>query len=75
MAEAAKSGSRRELLVALRDRIAETITADCPPRDMASLTRRLDDISKDIEQLDLAGMGEGSVVATTDDEDFDAASV
>jgi hypothetical protein len=75
VSEAAKSGDRRELLVAMRDRIAQTISGDCPPRDLAALTRRLQDIAKDIEQIDLAGSGEGSVVATTDDEDFDATSV
>ena len=73
---AAQSGCRRDLLVAMRDRIAKTISdPDCPPRDLASLTRRLQDIAREIEELDMAGFGPGSVVADTDDESFDAASV
>lgn len=50
---AAKSGDHRALLVAMRDRIAATVAKpDCPPRDLASLTRRLQDIAKEIESID-----------------------
>ncbi|MYV30324.1 hypothetical protein GQ649_24200 [Rhodococcus sp. DSM 6344] len=53
VAEAAKSGSRRALLVAIRDRIAEAVTsASCAPRDLASLTKRLQDIANEIEAID-----------------------
>ncbi|OHT86912.1 hypothetical protein BKG68_12565 [Mycobacteroides saopaulense] len=53
VAEAAKSGTQRELLVAMRDRIAETVTlANCPPRELGVLTKRLQDIARDIAQLD-----------------------
>lgn len=76
VADAAQSGDRRELLIAMRDRIAKTISdPDCPPRDLASLTRRLQDIAKEIDLLELSGIGSGSVVADTDDESFDATSV
>lgn len=76
VADAAQSGDRRELLVAMRDRIAKTISdPDCPPRDLASLTRRLQDIAKEIDVLELSGSGVGSVVADTDDESFDASTV
>lgn len=52
VAQAAK-GSQRELLVAMRDRIATAVTnPDCPPRDLASLTKRLADIAKEIESID-----------------------
>jgi hypothetical protein len=75
VADAARSGDRRELLVAMRDRIAKTISdPDCPPRDLASLTRRLQDIAREIDQLDIS-VGPESVIAETDDESFDAASV
>lgn len=75
VAEAAQSGDRLELLVAMRDRIAKTISdPDCPPRDLASLTRRLQDIAREIDLLDLS-IGTGSVVASSDDEPFDASSV
>lgn len=75
VAEAAQSGDRLELLVAMRDRIAKTISEDCPPRDLASLTRRLQDIAKEIDQLEMVESGARSVVAETGDESFDAASV
>lgn len=74
VAEAAQSGDRLALLVAMRDRIAKTLSEDCPPRDLASLSRRLQEIAKDIDQLELSG-GVGSVVAETGDESFDASSV
>lgn len=52
--EAAASGSHRELLVAMRDRIAHAVSnSDCPPRDLAALTRRLQDIAKELESLEL----------------------
>lgn len=53
VAEAAKKGTPRELLVAMRDRVAETVTKpDCPARDLASLTKRLSDLAKEIESID-----------------------
>lgn len=53
VAQAAKSGDKRALLVSMRDRVAKAVTAeDCPARDLASLTKRLSDIAKEIEALD-----------------------
>lgn len=76
VADAAQSGDRLELLVSMRDRIAKAVSdPDCPPRDLAALTRRLQDIAKEIDVLELSGSGNGSVVADTDDESFDPASV
>jgi hypothetical protein len=41
------------LLVAMRDRIATAVTAEgCPPRDLASLTKRLADIAGEIAAID-----------------------
>lgn len=52
VAQAAK-GTTRDLLVAMRDRIATAVTADgCPPRDLASLTKRLADIAGEIAAMD-----------------------
>lgn len=52
--EAAKSGDHLALLEAMRDRIAKTVQSeDCPPRDLASLSRRLDDIARQIKALKL----------------------
>lgn len=64
VAQAAATGSHRELLVAMRERIARTVSAeDCPPRDLAALTRRLQDIAKEIEAIDLRAKEEGADAA------------
>lgn len=50
---AADDGTRRELLVALRSRIARSVEdPNTPARDLASLSRRLLEIAKEIEALD-----------------------
>ena len=68
--EAARNGSHRDLLVAMRDRIAKAVSdPDCPPRDLAALTRRLQDIAKEIEQIDLRAKEEAEELA---DETADA---
>lgn len=76
---AAKTGSRRELLVAMRDRIAEAVTdPKCPPRDLASLTKRLDDVVEKIESFDAREREESEAIqareAIVDDggDTFDA---
>ena len=75
VAQAAKSGQHRDLLVAMRDRIAEAVAkTDCPPRDLASLTRRLQDIAKDIASLDAAADQEQGVSGDID-ETFDASAI
>lgn len=51
--KAASSGDPRQLLVALRDRVAKTVEdPNCPPRDLASLSRRLQEIHRDIEAIE-----------------------
>lgn len=53
VAQAAKSGDKKALLVAMRDRVAKAVSSEeCPARDLASLTKRLADIAKEIEALD-----------------------
>lgn len=52
VAQAAKSGTQRELLVAMRNQIGETISTGCQPRDLAALTKRLQDIAHDIDVID-----------------------
>jgi len=75
--EAAEAGTQRDLLVAMRARIAKTVEdPKCPPRDLASLSRRLIEIAREIEAIDLqSGRGEGSVVANTDDEAWDSSAI
>lgn len=74
VAQAAASGDHRSLLVAMRERIAKTVSdPDCPPRDLAALTRRLQDISKEIEALDLRAREEGADAAdVAEDEEWSA---
>lgn len=64
---AAADGSRRDLLVAMRARVATAVEdPNTPARDLAALTRRLMEIAKDIEALD-AKEREGEDGATPDD--------
>ena len=73
VAQAAANGTHRDLLVAMRERIAVTVSnPDCPPRDLAALTRRLQDIAKEIEALDLRAKEEAREGAILPDEAWDA---
>jgi hypothetical protein len=67
---AAQSGSHRDLLVALRSRIAQAVEdPNTPPRDLASLSRRLLEIAKEIEAIDADDQGDevGAAAATPDE--------
>lgn len=73
VAEAAAAGDHRELLVAMRERIARAVTdPECPPRDLAALSRRLQDIAKEIESIDLRAKEEANEGGVTPDEEWDA---
>lgn len=74
--QAADSGTPRELLVALRTRIAKQVEdVNCPPRDLASLSRRLLEIAKEIEALDAAAEQEAREDGEAADEAFDASVI
>lgn len=68
--KAAAAGSYRELLVALRDNIAGQIDEGIQARDLASLSRRLLEISKEIEAIDAADNGDdiGEAAVTPDEQ-------
>lgn len=51
--QAAKSGDKRATLVALRDKLAETIQNCDSGRDMASNSKRLMEVISEIEQIDI----------------------
>ena len=74
VSEAAKTGSHKALLISTRDRIARTVdNPDCPPRDLAALTRRLTDISKELEAIAARDAEEDEgASADTDDDSWDA---
>lgn len=69
---AAADGSRRELLVAMRSRVATAVEdGGTPARDLAALTRRLMEIAREIEAIDAQGAGdEVGQAAATPDEDW-----
>jgi hypothetical protein len=76
VAQAAASGNHRDLLVAMRERIAKTVSdPDCPPRDLASLTRRLQDIAKEIDALDLRAKQEAAESGDDGDEAWDEEAI
>jgi hypothetical protein len=73
VSEAARSGTELDLMVAMRDRIADAISdPDCPKRELASLTLRLANIVKEINALRSAE-GDDSIgeAANLPDGDFD----
>ena len=49
--EAAKSGNKRDTLIALRDKLAETIEKCESGRDMAANSKRLMEVMAEIEAL------------------------
>ena len=75
--EAADAGSTRELLVAMRARIAKTVEdPNCPPRDLAARSRRLQEWVRDIDAIDAREAQEGvDGAGEVSDEEFDASAV
>ena len=68
--KAAASGSRRELLEALRDKIAGEIDEGVPARDLASLSMRLLTITEQIAAIDAEESADdvGDAAATPDEK-------
>lgn len=67
--KSAAATSQRDLLVALRDKIAGDIDEGVPARDLASLSRRLLEIAGQIAELDSVEEGDDvSDAAETPDE-------
>lgn len=67
--KSAAASSQRDLLVALRDKIAGDIDEGVPARDLASLSRRLLEIAGQIAELDSVEEGDDvSDAAETPDE-------
>jgi hypothetical protein len=74
ISDAAAGENQRDLLVALRTRIATALdNPNTLARDLASLSRRLHEITRDIEAIDSAA-GEDGIgdAAGTPDDAFDA---
>lgn len=73
--EAAEKGTTRELLVAMRTRIAKAVEdMNTPARELAALTKRLTEVVRDIEAIDARVAQEGQG-ASVPDEVFDPKAV
>jgi hypothetical protein len=73
---AAGDGNRRELLVAVRARVATAVEdPNTPARDLAALTRRLLEIAKEIESIDVAAEEESGERGAAPDEAFDESAI
>lgn len=79
VSDAAAEGSRLDLLVAMRARVAAAVEdANTPPRDLAALTRRLLEIANEIAAIEAQmELAEDSVAAAAalPDEPFDSTSI
>ena len=76
--EAADDGSTRELLVAMRARIAKAVEdPNTPARDLAALTKRLVEVVRDIEAIDARQVQEAERAASRSvkDERFDPEAI
>ncbi len=73
VAQAAATGDHKALLIAMRERIAQTVSdPNCPPRDLAALTRRLQDVAKDLEAIELREKEAGADGKPVADAEWDA---
>lgn len=74
--EAAEQGSRLDELQAMRRRLARALDdPNTPARDLAALSRRQLEIGKEIEAILIAEDEDQSVIASTDDEDWDESAI
>ena len=74
--EAAGSGTTRELLVAMRHRIAKAVEdPNTPARDLAALTKRLVEVVRDIEAIDAREAETQGGASDVSDGSFDASAV
>lgn len=74
LAEAIAGGNYREILEAQCRDIAKALPGASGP-SRAALHMRLSAIAKELEDMKVAGTGDGSVVATTDDERWDPEAI
>jgi hypothetical protein len=76
IAEAASSGTTRDVLIASRDRIARALDdPNIAARDLASNSKRLMELIRDIEAIDARAAEDGGAGAEVEDGEFDASAV
>jgi ribosome-binding protein aMBF1 (putative translation factor) len=74
--EAAAKGTTRELLAAMRSRIATAVEdPNTPARDLAALTKRLVEVVRDIEAIDAREEQEATKRGDVGDGRFDASAI
>lgn len=76
--QAATDGDQLELLVAMRGRVATAVQdPNCPPRDLAALTRRLQEIAREIDAIEVKAKQEADEDgdSRTPDESWDAEAI
>ena len=74
--QAASEGTERELLVAMRQRIAKAVESDATsPRDLAALSKRLMEIVREIDALDARAEQEATESDRPADAPFDASAI
>lgn len=74
--EAASAGDRKALLEAMQERIARAVDDErTPPRDLASLSRRLQDISRELEGMADEEPNADRSATEAGSEAFDASAV
>lgn len=74
--EAASAGTTRELLEAMRTRVATAVEdPKTPARDLASLTKKLLEIVREIETIDAREKQEAARGAEATDGAFDASAI
>jgi hypothetical protein len=76
VSDAAANGDTRDLLVSLRTRIAKSVDdPNASQRDLASLSRRLLEIAREIEAIDTRAEQEANASADVSDGAFDASAI
>lgn len=76
LADLLKSDDKRELLTAMRERVATALAdPNTPARDLAALTRRQMEIAREIASMDAEERQEAAEDAEAADEDFDASAI
>ena len=76
ISQAADGGTTRELMVAMRARIASAVEdANTPARDLAALSKRLIEVVRDIEAIDARAEQEATQRDDARDEAFDASAI
>lgn len=74
--QAASDGSQKDVLIALRRRLASSIQSkDTPPRDLAALSRRLMEVMDQLEAIEAQSQKGDGVVEVPVDAPFDPEAI